>query len=296
MRWLLAFCLAIGVARAEDLVLRVDGADRRAVVAVPGGAGPFPVVVALHATNGRAEAMLDAYGWRRATSAGVLVVSLQALPTDPGAPMSPRGNPVLWAGTRPGDRARATADLVYLDAVLAEVGARWPIDPARRFLVGHNNGAAFAHIIVLRRPGLFKAAGMMSGVAPFGQLQPPGTRFMLLYGDQDPVAPLQGGFTDGPGGRVERRPAITHAERWAEALGCQPPLPAQSPAIQWLRWRGCAAGASVTFGVIENHGQGWPGGAQPSDGAPAPLGPVGPWRTDVDATGILLQFFLGSDP
>ncbi|MEO3473970.1 hypothetical protein AAFN86_19025 [Roseomonas sp. CAU 1739] len=88
-------------------------------------ARPPPLVVALHGGSGNGADFL--WTWlREARARGLLLVA----PTAPGR---------TWSLDDPG------ADGEVIDRILADVEARWPIDPTRRLLTGMSDGGTFAY-------------------------------------------------------------------------------------------------------------------------------------------------------
>lgn len=73
------------------------------------------------------------------------------------------------------------------------------LDPARIFLFGFSMGAAMAHVILLRDPGLVRGIVAASGYVPESVLPtdrpalPAGTAVFLSHGTHDPVLPVDMG-------------------------------------------------------------------------------------------------------
>jgi len=86
---------------------------------------PPPLVVALHGGSGNGADFL--WTWLRvARSRGLLLVA----PTSPGR---------TWTLDDPG------ADGDVIERILADVEARWPVDPGRRLLTGMSDGGTFSY-------------------------------------------------------------------------------------------------------------------------------------------------------
>lgn len=86
---------------------------------------PPPLVVALHGGSGNGADFL--WTWlREARTRGLLLVA----PTAPGR---------TWSLDDPG------ADGEWLDRVIADVTASWPVDPSRRLLTGMSDGGTFCY-------------------------------------------------------------------------------------------------------------------------------------------------------
>ncbi len=290
MRWLTLLLVLIGAVptAAETLRLEVDGYARQVIVAAPPGPGPFPTILLFHGAGGTAAGMLADNHWAVAgPRAGYLVAALEALPVDPARPGHPRTNPNVWASTGSAPRApRRNDDFVYVDRTLAVLGERWALAPGRLYAAGHSNGSTFAQTLLLRRPGLVQAVMVMAGWAAEERLAPPGASILILGGDLDPLAPLHGGTARTPWGPTERPAQRDTPERWAAALSCREQPAEATPAIVWRSWQGCRGGAVIRFGVLQQHGHGWPGGT-----TRLPQSILGPARQDIDATQLALRFF-----
>jgi phospholipase/carboxylesterase len=108
-------------------------------------ARPAPLVVALHGGSGNGADFL--WTWLRvARSRGMLLVA----PTSPGR---------TWTLDDPGE------DGAFIGAILADVEARWPVDPHRRLLAGMSDGGTFTY-----------GYGVQDG-APFTHLAPVAAAF-----------------------------------------------------------------------------------------------------------------------
>lgn len=187
------------VLQHTDLVL--DGVDRSYAVYDPGsdGAGPRPLVLALHGTGGSARRLSTFLGGeleRISGERGWLV----AYPEAYGA---------AWndCRLRAGSEARAAGvdDLSFLKAVVArEVSAR-DADPERVFVLGYSGGGHMAFRVALEAPDLAR------GIAVFGASLPVegdtvcnerdgAVSILLVNGVLDPVSPFDGGDVITPTG------------------------------------------------------------------------------------------------
>src|SRR5207244_7941240 len=55
-------------------------------------------------------------------------------------------------------------DVAYLDAIIGEMSAAYPVDPARVFVVGHSNGAFMAHRYACDRAAKVAAIVTLAGM------------------------------------------------------------------------------------------------------------------------------------
>ncbi|MBM3982059.1 MAG: hypothetical protein FJ304_17710 [Planctomycetes bacterium] len=86
---------------------------------------------------------------------------------------------------------KVSADLAFFDALLADVRAKYRIDPARVYVLGMSNGGYFAHLVARERAHTVAACAAHSG--PLGLETLLGVRaarkfpVMIVHGDRDPV-------------------------------------------------------------------------------------------------------------
>jgi predicted esterase len=113
-------------------------------VSVPRGldaAKPVPIVVALHGAGGSENLFFEGYGAGRIVTEcrkrGWLLVA-------------PRSG--LFSGSAP-----------PVPAILTQLAKRYPLDPARVFVVGHSMGAMQTIELVQKYPGKFAAAAVLGG-------------------------------------------------------------------------------------------------------------------------------------
>ena len=122
-------------------------------------------------------------------------------------------------------------DVAYLDAVIDEIAARYPVDPARVFLVGHSNGAFMSHRYACDRSSRVAAIVTLAGMQWKDQsrLRPSSPVSVLhVHGRNDETIKYEGGTT--PNGACtpgRSRPSTTGRRRTA-APACWPPPAASS--------------------------------------------------------------------
>ena len=159
--------------------------------------------------------------------------------------LSPRGK-VLEHGVMPRFFARRSVRELDLDDLevrtdeLAEfvrlASSAYELDPARVVAVGYSNGANIAVSLLLRRPGLLRAAVLLRPLLPFEPDAPPaltGTDVFVAAGARDPYVPvdrserlvqvLRSGGADvtasvADGGHELDDEELAAAERWLGAL------------------------------------------------------------------------------
>ena len=125
------------------------------------GKGPHPCLVLLH---GRGSHEQDLMGLAPHLDPRFYLVSVRA--------------PYAWMGgyrwVDQDDEARQKetfrASLDHLTALLDELPTRYPIDPARRFLLGFSQGAMMSTALVLASPEKIAGALLLSGLLPNTEL------------------------------------------------------------------------------------------------------------------------------
>lgn len=215
--WLIALLLALPPAG--------HAAERFAVatgsyVAVPPSRwdrqSPLPVTLLLHGAGSTADDMVNYPGMRAAfDAAGVLLVAPEGLNRGWASPGSPREG--------------ARDEVAFLDAIIADLKRRFPIDASRVRVAGFSLGASAALDYACARGGQVQAVLTVAGVfwTPMpARCEGGPTNWLHIHGTADATFPLAG--------RVIR-------ERWRQgdtmgAIGlvtrswqCGPP--AASPAL-----------------------------------------------------------------
>ena len=131
----------------RTVTLRVAGLSREVVVYVPASRGSAPPLMLLfHGTNGTGAGILDESDAQRVADAnGAIVVA-------PNSRYMSRGDwdhmteETYWE-TYPNGDPNANPDLVLVRACIAEARARYNVDPARVYALGHSNGGMFATLV-----------------------------------------------------------------------------------------------------------------------------------------------------
>ena len=147
--------------------LTLGGRRRGLIVAVPAGYRPdrpHDLVLAFHGRTNPNEQVRGYY-------------DLEAHAARPTVFAYPAGLPAAGGGfswSDPGDGAGSLRDYALFDAVLAELGSRYCIDPGRVFLVGHSLGAWFVNSLACARGDRVRAvASVAGGIRPSSKLRVP---------------------------------------------------------------------------------------------------------------------------
>ncbi len=128
-------------------------------------------------------------------------------------------------------------DLAYLDAVLDDLSARYRVDPARIYLVGHSNGGFMAHAYACARAERIGGIASIAGGGPAEPCRPrAGLAVLHIHGDADELV-------DAGGGNV-RTAFRTLRESYGVKLTGAAPTADFPPAVEalatWARRDGCA--------------------------------------------------------
>ncbi len=119
------------------------------------------------------------------------------------------------------DERTGVDDVAYLTAVVDDMAARYRVDPARVFVLGHSNGGFMAHRLACDRADRFAAAVSIAGAtwADPDRCTPTRTIAMLLmHGTADDTVRWDGDLIGGDRGAYPSARASTAA--WARLNRC----------------------------------------------------------------------------
>lgn len=165
-----------------DEKLTVGGAERAYRLVVPDGldlSRPVPLVVAFH---------------------GMVIDSKDVMPQYTKLPDAARGRfivafPNAVGGSWGIDAKKVKADLAFFDALLADVKARYPVDPTRVYVLGMSNGGYFAHTVARERSGIVAACASHSGTLGlevlFGINAARKFPVLIVHGDKDNIMKVE---------------------------------------------------------------------------------------------------------
>jgi len=299
-------CSASGVAAGSAAAavteqrtdLTVDGVARWYLLTTPpvrAGAGPLPVVVDLHglAEGATLEAMTTQFG-PTAQRDGFIVVFPEGT-----------GSPVGW-DIAPATSAHPNHDIDFMKAMLDQLEAHECVDTSRIYAAGFSDGALFTSLLACTMAGRFAAFAAVAG-AVMPEPCDPGRRVPIVafHGTADPILYFNGGvgtaalnhdLGQGPAPTTTTPPPVdldgkgypANVKAWARYDGCDlhPTDTKVSPHVILRTYR-CPPGAAVDFYVVMGGGHAWPG----SKLSAALSSITGPSTFEIDATGIIWQFF-----
>lgn len=275
-----------------DGTLVQDGVERTWHAEVPLGTGPFPLVVVLHGAGSEGLRYLDKQGWRKiARNERVVVVAPDAVVPDPSRPARFRDNPRIWNSgkAKPGEARPQLDEGNFLRLIEDDLRRRGiKIDPARRYLVGHSNGASLTWKLLAEEPerwtaGVTVAGGLVNLPPRNGPPRP----LFAIFGDADPLVPLAGGEVGLLWGQTRTVPPVLETlGKWAssEGLPMAPISTTPGSAVTRYSW-----GPLLSAVVVHGQGHEWPGGG--SSGLPVDI--IGPQTSHFDATAEAWRWLAG---
>jgi len=255
--------------------LGVDGLTRSYRLAVPASyrrSVPTPLILLFHGSGSDALEMSVYTGMpARASRAGYLVATPDAVDKQ-------------WQLSAPG---AGTADLALVSALIADLSARYCVDPSRVYAAGFSLGSEFSAIAACTPPGRIAAVGLASAEFPLRPCPGP-VPVIAFHGTADPLVayPAGGVGRSLPGVHV---PGVEqNMAGWASLDGCRPGPEVSRPAPMVMRrsWGDCRHGSRVVLYTVLGGGHSWPGSP-----IALPVGAFGPTTSQIDATALMLGFF-----
>ena len=191
MKRISIFCLTLLAAsmlhaenKATRMTWEVDGVEREALVYVPASAKKeaAPLVFAFHGHGGRMMGAVRMFRihevWPEA-----MVVYPQGLKT-PGKLTDPEGKRPGWQS---GAGNQEDRDLKFFDAMIADLSAKFNVDPKRIYSTGHSNGGAFTYLLWAERGEKLAAVAPSAAIGDRDLKKAKPLPVMHLAGTKDPL-------------------------------------------------------------------------------------------------------------
>lgn len=250
---------------------------------------PAPLVLAFHGGGGNAVQFAESSGLTRAADErGFIAV----FPEGSGA----LGGPPLFkletwnAGNCCGYALEhAVDDVQFVRDLLDELARDWSIDAARVYATGMSNGGMMAYRLGAELPERFAAVAPVA--AALGVRGEPACPIPLIafHGAQDENVPPQGGVGSGVSGTDFASQADSLAPFLTVNGALLPAAPTrvvgQAQLFASLPAAGSARATDVHYWWLLDGGHSWPG--HPPDWKPSE-----PTNSDIDASAVMLDFFL----
>ncbi len=268
------------------------GLERDYYLHVPASVGAnqrsAPLVLLLHGRGGIGFGMADLTGFDELADEHGFVVAY------------PTGIDNQWNYVEgiPGYELQ-TPDTDFLRALVAELSARYPIDPARVYVAGFSNGGYMAQHLACKATDLFAAYASVGAAGYGGQPancgEPNPVSILFIHGTDDAVVPFAGLRRESPNGPVTLLASVEETfEYWAYRLRCGdqirtsmiPNMLSARMEIHVVDARDCAPGHELRQVVIVGGGHNWPG--RPGRLPPEIAGEV---NLDLDASRYIWEFF-----
>lgn len=307
-RWLVMALLpfaAIATAQTStDEVMQHAGLERGYYLHVPagivplagnggappaGGAAPaVPLVLVLHGRGGDGPGAADLTGFDEVADERGFIVAY------------PSGVDGQWNYVEgvPGYQLNVP-DVEFLRALVAELAARYPVDPARVYAAGFSNGGFMAQRLACDASDLFAAFASVGAAGYGGQPtvcgDPKPVSILFIHGTADTVVPFAGLRQQGPNGPITVLASVEQTfTYWAYRIGCGqgvrptvlPSMLSPTMEVHVLDALDCPAGFELRLAVIVGGGHNWPG--RPGK-VPVEVG--GEVNLDMDASRYIWEFF-----
>lgn len=276
----LAGALAFRIANRTNGTILSGGVERAYLLYVPESydpSAPTPLIITIHGYAQWPAHQMQLTRWNDlADEYGFLVVY-------------PAGTqfPMRWRTSgAPGTETDPAIDVAFISGLIDKLEQEYNIDPNRIYANGLSNGGGMSFVLSCQHSDRIAAVGLVAGayLTPWEACSP--TRpvpAIIFHGTEDPIVPFQGG----PSRSFDLPfPVI---DDWVDTLasryGCTGALetiPASGSA-SGVRFTDCAA--DLVYYTIEGGGHTWPGGE------PLPERIAGTTTADIDATGLMWEFF-----
>lgn len=266
-------------------VLSIAGVDRTYRLYVPSTLpdGPVPLFIALHGGTGWGDQFAQTDHIESiAASTGFVVVHPDGTAVQGGPGRAWNAGECCGAPARSG-----VDDVAFIDALIDAMEARFAIDPARIYAVGHSNGAMLSFRLACELSDRIAGIGMWAGALEVSGCTPARPVSLIQgHGDADMSIPIGGGTGPQALAAVDFAPPHDGFDLLADASGCAPATAASSGDIA-IESRGpCDEGVAAEFVTIHSASHSWPGGT------PLRLPASGPGYEGWNATAEIVAFLL----
>jgi polyhydroxybutyrate depolymerase len=257
-----------------------SGEARRYLLHVPESydpSKPLPLVISLHGFAQWPAHQSQLTGWTDLADQHRFIV------VHPGG----LGFPKRWRTELQADGA-PSPDVIFISDLIDQLERDYNIDSNRIYVNGLSNGGGMSSLLACELSDRIAAMGSVAGAYTFSWEDCPSEQPMptiIFHGTDDPIVPYQGGLAG------DSRFTLSPVPSWVEGLAlhnsCES-VPMDLPTsgdVSGIRFENCAEDAEVIFYTIQGGGHSWPGGGY------LPEFLVGTTTQDIDATGVMWEFF-----
>jgi len=274
--------ILLGLITRSNGKMRINGQTRRYVLYKPDSYDanqPTALVMSLHGFADWPMHHMRVTGWNRiADQEGFIVVY----------PMG-TGFPLRWnAHSEIEEDGSPNKDIIFLQALIAEMQDSYNIDPHRVFVNGLSNGAGMSNLLACSLGSQIGAVGGVAGayLLPWEACATDDPiPVMLFHGSEDPIVPYEGGTSSRTGMAFPFIPE--HAARWASHNSCDENATEAgvSAHVSRISYTNCEENAEVVMYTVENGGHSWPGGCC------LPKWIVGNTTDEINASRVIWEFY-----
>ncbi len=275
---------------AGELTMQSGGMERHYLLTLPADYGdtPLPLVFALHSLTVPHSVVPSLDGF------DVMAEQYDFISVSP----SGLTDPVPYWIAAP---AHPNRDLIFLTDLLDQLEADLCIDTSQVFSTGMSNGGQMSSLLACELSHRITAVAPVAGVEFSTECEGTPVAVMAFHGDADPIVPYEGGGLDAvaiadqnlwhgdiPPGLPEHLGVDDAMANWAAYNSCDPEPVDEDVSDEVIRrtWQGCEA--DTVLYIIEGGGHSLPG--HPVQGFEDQFGYT---TTDIDATALMFEFFLG---
>ncbi|MBS0561712.1 MAG: polyhydroxybutyrate depolymerase [Proteobacteria bacterium] len=214
-RTLTAWLERLGSRSLATRAVRHNGAIRRYLLYVPRhlrDAGPLPLVLMLHGGAGRPRDIARASRMHRIAEREGFIVAYPA--------GTPGGFGLTW---NPGGQVRRSTsdDVGFIAAVVDDVRANHPVDPARIYAAGMSIGGSMTYRLACSLSETLAAVGVVAGAMTYEDCRPARPVSVIhIHGTDDRRVPVGGGRGPRTAPGNVWPPVWQAIDRWRTIDGC----------------------------------------------------------------------------
>ncbi|CAN0175066.1 unnamed protein product, partial [Phaeothamnion confervicola] len=182
-------------------------------------------------------------------------------------------------------------DVAFIDQLITQLEADFPIDADRVFAAGHSNGGILAYRLACELPDRIASIGVQSSALEIDACTPDQPVSAIhIHGAADQNLPIDGGVGPNALSGVDFNKPLEGATALAAADGCDAAPTTTTDAtnadLMIHLWSPCAAGTEVVFVEVAGAGHAWMGHETGGSGR------VGPVYMGLDSSLLIWNFVV----